>query len=100
MTFADSRSYEMAAKHMLSKKSSFFKQRIPNERHAIFGESPVITKAPQPSNIIWENYSTTESDARKRRCGALFATLILMLTVFTICLWIRRYPIKFDILFP
>ena len=31
-----------------------------NMNHSIFGENPVIKKAPEPSDIIWENYSVSK----------------------------------------
>jgi len=40
---------------MGSKKSCCGKKA--NTNHDIFGENPLIKKATEPSNIIWENYS-------------------------------------------
>jgi hypothetical protein len=52
-----------------------------NKNHEIFGEYPIIKKATEPSNIIWENYSVSASERMwKRALGySLFAIMMIIL---------------------
>ena len=61
---------------MKSEKRAIFRNWIPNKRHIIFGDHPIIMKAPEPSNIIWENYNVSKSSSKRRK---YFLSLIVYL---------------------
>jgi len=50
-----------------------------NYNHQIFGVHPKVTKAPDPSQIIWENYSISDNAQRWRRVlASVFITLVIV----------------------
>jgi hypothetical protein len=53
-----------------------------NYNHEIFGVHPVIHKAPEPSNINWENYSISEGQRMFRKAVAYSIIILLLLFIY------------------
>lgn len=41
--------------HKNKDREEYYKKNPHKMKFELFGESPVVTSAPEPSNIIWEN---------------------------------------------
>jgi hypothetical protein len=66
---------------MIASEKSFFGYRKTNENQEIFDCNPTIKQAPDPSNIIWENYSISFN---RKLFNQFLIGLILIIIYFVI----------------
>jgi hypothetical protein len=52
--------------------------------HRIFGDEVQVSSAPQPSDIIWENYGISNTKTFFRKCVAICALILLSLIVYSV----------------
>ena len=93
VTFESHKTQATVLKFMKSKKS-IFGFRSPNMRHKLFGVSPIIKKAPEPSNIIWEHYSVSKKTVRRRTCKVYMLALVIYLAFFAFSIWVHTFHSK------
>jgi hypothetical protein len=94
VTFQTSFGFNTAMKYMKSTKN-FFKRYSPNKNHQIFGVHPIVKKAPEPSNIIWESYSVSQRTARIRSLKTYLFMLFVYALVFFGFWKLYGYPTDF-----
>ena len=75
VTFKTAAGFRTAIKNLGSKKNCLNKWTN-NDGMEIFGEQTIVKQAPDPSNIIWENYSVSERSVRIKRFGLMILLLI------------------------
>ena len=66
----------------MGKEKTLFGKRKQNYNHVIFGEHPIVKKAPEPSNIIWENYSVSRKYILIRRICAYILIMIIYMSIY------------------
>ena len=54
------------------------------KHHMIFGDTVHIKRAPEPSDIIWENYGINYSRHMSRKILAILTLIILSLVVYAV----------------
>ena len=78
----------------MKSQKNFFGQYSPNLKHKLFGVHPVVKKAPEPSNIIWENYSV-HSRTSKLRAFKTYAVMTLLYSAVFFVFW-KLYAYRTD----
>jgi hypothetical protein len=89
VTFESNKAFQVAIKNMKSKKSWITSRRTPDKKHVLFGVHPIIKKAPEPSNIIWENYSISSRTVIIRKIKVFSFMAIVYISLFYLS--IRMY---------
>ena len=80
----------------MNSKKNILGIKQPVERHKLFQVSPIVKKAPEPSNIIWENYSVSRSDSYKFRLIALVVVLLIYSLFFYVSMLLYSYQTSYD----
>ena len=56
----------------------------------------MITKAPDPSNIVWENYSIDGKNALSNRIKAYLLIIGVYIVTFMLLFLAYNYPVKYN----
>jgi hypothetical protein len=70
--------------------SKLFSCCTSKDEHKIQGADLEVTKAPEPSDIIWEDLSVTEDEKRSRRLRTHFFSLLLVAACFGVTLYFNK----------
>ena len=95
ITFQDNQVFEESLKFMKSKKKMCGYWSV-QTRFEIFDVNPLITRAPEPSNIIWENYTVSPWQRFKRKHLAYTVISVLYIILFFGLLKMMRYTTDFQ----
>jgi hypothetical protein len=101
VTFETAKGFQTCLKRMGKKsKKCCSKSGEDNYNHHLFGVNPLVKKAPDPSQIIWESYSISDIEMRFRRIFVYcFLTLLLLLLYISIFV-ISLKGTQFESVFP
>ena len=65
---------------------------LDDEKIEFFGESMILTRAPEVTDIIWENREVQ----KKEKCCRAFTIIFLMAFIFSIVMFVMLVFIKLD----
>lgn len=99
VTFNTTKGHDIALK-MIASEKSFFGSRKTNNDQEIFDCNPTIKQAPDPSNIIWENYSISFNRKLFNQILIGLILIIIYFVILTLFTLNKRTANKFFNIFP
>lgn len=96
ITFESNKAKEKVLSKMKSKKSWLTSKRSPNKSFKLFGVHPIIKKAPEPSDIIWENYSVLRSTVRFRKLRMFTLMALSYLGLFFLSIKVFTFKTEYE----